>query len=124
VRYYIALIAVAYELVQIRKHLETANWYDKRVGNSYSSERVVMGFYMRNSLNISDWEKYKTKGKYSKLMIAFDLLLLIGLLFQIVFSAEVFLSAGPGVNAAVHGPAFLFSFFLALCWVFTRKRVF
>jgi len=93
-------------------------------GIVYSSEGVVMGFCMTNSLNISDWEKYKTKGKYSKLVIAFDLLLLIGLLFQIVFSAEVFLSAGTGVNAAVHGLAFLFSFFVALCWVFIRKRVF
>jgi hypothetical protein len=79
---------------------------------------------MMNGLNMVDWAKYKTKGKYSGLLIAFNLLILIALLLQIVFSAGAFLNVGAGANAAVHGLAFLLSFFLAAFWILLRKRVF
>ena len=93
-------------------------------GTVYASEGVMMGFCMMNSLNMLDWAKYKTKGKYPRLVIAFNLLVLISLLLQILFSAGTFLNVGAGVNAAVHGLAFLFSFFLAAFWILLRRRIF
>jgi membrane associated rhomboid family serine protease len=92
-------------------------------GIVYSAEGITVGFALFNGLLIIDWRRFNTKEIYSKVLIASNLIIAIVFVVQGVFFTSLFLGVEPGVNAAVHGLAFLFSLFVTVIWMSIRKRI-
>jgi membrane associated rhomboid family serine protease len=76
-------------------------------GLFYACEGIVMMLALFNGLNLFNLKTFQTRNKFSKIMIECNLLVGMVLILEILVSPSAFLNVEPGVNAGVHGLAFL-----------------
>lgn len=92
-------------------------------GVVYAVQGVLLGFSLVNGLSILNWERFKTQNKFTKLVIVFNLFVLISLFIEIVLSPGIFLSVAVGVNVVTHGLSFYSSLIITVVWNNYVKKV-
>jgi membrane associated rhomboid family serine protease len=91
-------------------------------GLFYASEGIFMMLALCNGLNLLDRKTFDTRDKYSKLVIKCNLAVSMFLVLEILISSSAFLNVGAGVNAGVHGLAFLLGLGLTAGFTFWRPQ--
>ncbi len=92
-------------------------------GAVYAVQGVLLGFSLMNGLSILNRGKFRTQKRSTKLMVLFNLLVLISLLSQILLSPEIFLGVAAGVNVVAHGFSFYTSLVTTFFWNYYIKKV-